>query len=60
MNGTIARSLADAVAIAIALWFLFADTFGTMDGAVLDSVALVVIGTSLWRLWRRHRPGSPP
>lgn len=55
-----AQTLADLAVIAIAAWFLRADNFDTMPSrSLLNLVATFVIGTSLWRIWKRHRSGTP-
>lgn len=55
-----AQTLADLAVIAIAAWFLLADSFDTMPSrSLLNLVATFVIGTSLWRIWKRYRSGTP-
>lgn len=49
-------TLADAVAIAVALWFLAGAAFaGIPMKPLLDAVAVAVLLLSVWRIWRRHR-----
>lgn len=56
MSRGVAQTLADLAVIAIAAWFLMADRFDAMPSrSMLNLVATFVIGTSLWRIWKRHR-----
>ena len=56
MNRTTAQTLGDIVVIAIAVFFMASAAFDDMPArSVLNAVALFVIGSSLWRIWRRHR-----
>ncbi|UWQ19229.1 hypothetical protein [Jannaschia sp. M317] len=51
---TLGKSLADIVSILVALWFLFAEAFADIPAKpFLDAVALFVIGSALWRIWKR-------
>ncbi|MEM7490969.1 MAG: hypothetical protein AAF390_17775 [Pseudomonadota bacterium] len=47
--------LADVVAIAVAVWFLLDPSMPGGGTAFFQAVAIFVIGTSLWRIWRRWR-----
>lgn len=52
---TLGKSLADIVSILVALWFLFAEAFADIPAKpFLDAVALFVIGSALWRIWKRR------
>ncbi|CTQ48769.1 hypothetical protein [Jannaschia donghaensis] len=54
-----AQTIADVIVIAVALWFLLGAGFADMPArTLLNTVALFVILSSLWRIWRRHR-GAP-
>ncbi len=54
-----AQTIADLVSVAVAIWFMAASTFNDLPAkSALNSVAVLVIGLSLWRIWRRHRKGS--
>ena len=44
----------DLVGLAAALWVLLVGVPG-LEGRVVDAVAAVVAGLSLWRLYRRRR-----
>lgn len=51
-----AHTFADVAVIAVALWFIVSESFDDMPARqVLNAVALFVIGSSLWRIWQRHR-----
>ena len=50
------QTILDVAVIAVALWFLLGTAFADMPArGVLSAVALFVIASSLWRIWRRHR-----
>ncbi len=51
-----AQTLADLAVIAVALWFLASAGFDDMPArGLLNAVALFVTGSSVWRIWQRHR-----
>lgn len=54
MTPALRDTLIDGVTIAVALWFLFGTAFADMRGPVIDAVAGLVLGYSLWRIIRRH------
>lgn len=50
-----AQTVADLISIAVAIWFMTASAFNDLPAkAALNSVALLVIGLSVWRIWRRY------
>lgn len=54
-----AQTIADLVVAAIAVWFILDPAFDALPAReILAAVALFVIGSSLWRIWRRQR-GTP-
>ncbi|MEM8825201.1 MAG: hypothetical protein AAGF30_16460 [Pseudomonadota bacterium] len=55
MSRVIWHYAGDAVAIAVALWFLFDPEMPGADVGFFQAVAIFVILTSLWRIWRRWR-----
>lgn len=58
MNRTIA-TIADLAAIAVAGWALWSDRLiGILPGNLLQIIAVIVLVTSVWRLWRRHVRGA--
>ncbi|CUH39720.1 hypothetical protein JSE7799_02448 [Jannaschia seosinensis] len=59
MTPRTAQTVADVIAIAVAVFFIVSPSFEGMPGRqVMNAVAIFVIGLSLWRLWRRHRSGT--
>ncbi len=58
MSG-LARHAGDAAGVVVALWFLLAPRFDGMPAqGLLDAVAVLVLGLSAWRIWRRARGGA--
>lgn len=56
MIDALGKSVGDVIAVLVALWFIFADAFADMPAKpFLDTVAIFVIGLSLWRIWKRVR-----
>jgi hypothetical protein len=49
------ETVADVIGIAVALWVLSGAAFPGRDSTILQGVALLVIGISGWRLYRRLR-----
>ena len=47
-------TLADILAIAVALWFLLAPRFDAMVNPLTGTLAGFVILSSLWRIWKRR------
>ncbi|SFI57922.1 hypothetical protein [Jannaschia pohangensis] len=59
MNRDTAQTIADILVIVIAIWFLTSAAFADMAGRpAFSAIALFVIASSLWRIWRRYR-GKP-
>ncbi|WP_298430583.1 hypothetical protein [uncultured Jannaschia sp.] len=51
-------TVADLVAIAVALWFLFAPRFDDLVNPLTGALAGFVVLSSLWRIWKRHGSAS--
>ena len=49
----------DLAGVAAAAAFLLATPFEDMRNRVTEAIAILVAGLSLWRVYRRHRPGGP-
>ncbi|MCK0167455.1 hypothetical protein MWU52_07845 [Jannaschia sp. S6380] len=49
------QTIGDLIAIAVAIFFIVSASFDAMPArSALNTVALFVIGLSLWRIWRRR------
>jgi len=55
MNRARGQTIGDVLGIAAAALFLLADSFAGMRNQVTETLALLVAGLSLWRIYRRHR-----
>ncbi|MFO6465397.1 hypothetical protein ACK8OR_13460 [Jannaschia sp. KMU-145] len=51
-------TVADLVAVAVALWFLFAPRFDELVNPLTGALAGFVVLSSLWRIWKRHGSAS--
>lgn len=51
-----AQTLLDLTMAAVAVWFILDPAFDDLPAhGILAAIALFVIGSSLWRIWQRHR-----